>query len=106
MENDIESLEAEEEKVDVVEVTSANSDDSSDINNVETPEPEDDADRGEWYILQCYTGHESKVKLRIEQIMEEGLFDEALFRIIVPEEETIEIRNNKRVEKISKIFPG
>lgn len=106
MENNTESLEANEEKVDVVEETTADSDESKDIDNGKATNPEDDADRGEWYILQCFTGHESKVKLRVEQIMEEGLFDDKLFRIIVPEEETIEIRNNKRVEKISKIFPG
>ena len=30
----------------------------------------------------------------------------SLFRVLVPEQESVEIKNNKRTERVSKIFPG
>jgi len=67
--------------------------------------PEEDDDR-EWYILQCYTQQEHKVKEKVEQMITDNLLESKVFRILVPEEETIEIKNNKRIERTSKIFPG
>ena len=60
----------------------------------------------EWYIVQVYSGKESHVKYRIEQVVAEKKLSQKVNRVLVPEEETIEIKNNKRVEKITKIFPG
>lgn len=59
-----------------------------------------------WYILQCLSNQEYKVQTRILQVIEEQNLQELVFRVLVPEEETIEIRNNKRVEKTIKIYPG
>jgi transcription termination/antitermination protein NusG len=59
-----------------------------------------------WYILQCFTGHEFKVKERLETIIEQKGLQDKVFRILVPEEETVEIKNNKRQEKSVKIYPG
>ena len=63
-------------------------------------------DGREWYILQCYTQQEHKVKEKVEQLITDNLLESKVFRILVPEEETIEIKNNKRIERTSKIFPG
>ena len=60
----------------------------------------------DWYILQTYSTHEYKVRARIEKFMEEGLYPDSLGRVLIPEQETVEIKNNKRTEKVSKIFPG
>ena len=38
--------------------------------------------------------------------MELDAFKSKIFRVLVPEEETVEIKNNKRVEKVTRIFPG
>jgi len=65
-----------------------------------------DPAKGEWYIVQCYSNHEYKVRARIETILEEKKYDGFLYRVLVPEEETVEIKNNKRYERTSKIFPG
>jgi transcription termination/antitermination protein NusG len=77
------------------------------VTEVVTPEPLDDIDDGrQWYIMQCFSSQEYKVKARIEKLVEDKGYQTRIFRVLVPEEETIEIKNNKRVEKTSKIYPG
>ena len=77
------------------------------VTEVVTPEPLDDIDDGrQWYIMQCFSSQEYKVKARIEKLVEDKGYQARIFRVLVPEEETIEIKNNKRVEKTSKIYPG
>ncbi|MEK9726567.1 MAG: transcription termination/antitermination protein NusG [Candidatus Margulisiibacteriota bacterium] len=58
-----------------------------------------------WYIVQCYALYEQKVRDRILQ-MQENEFKDIVFRVLLPEEETVEIKNNERKEKIKKMFPG
>ena len=72
----------------------------------ENSKKSENMDKGNWYIVQCFTGHEYKVQARILSLIEKEVFKDKIFRVLVPEEETVEIKNNKRVEKVSKIFPG
>ena len=59
-----------------------------------------------WYVIQTFTGHEDRVKQAIEQtIASEGL-KEKVFQVLVPTEETVEIKGGKRLEKVKKMFPG
>ncbi|MFA5034290.1 MAG: transcription termination/antitermination protein NusG [Candidatus Margulisiibacteriota bacterium] len=59
-----------------------------------------------WYVIQTLTGQEDRAKLAIEQAIElEGL-KERIFQVLVPIEETIEIKGGKRFERIRKMFPG
>jgi len=58
-----------------------------------------------WYIIQCYALYEQKVMDRILQ-MQENEFKDIIFRVLLPEEETVEIKNNERKEKVKKMFPG
>ena len=58
-----------------------------------------------WYIVQCYSLYEQKVRDRILQMQEDELKD-LVYRVLLPEEETVEIKNNERKEKIKKMFPG
>ncbi len=60
----------------------------------------------EWFILQTYSGHEFKVKLSIEQRVKALNIEAQIFDILVPEENTIEIKNNKKYEKKRKLYPG
>ena len=62
-------------------------------------------DGAQWYILQCYALYEQKVRDRILQ-MQENEFKDLIFRVLLPEEETVEIKNNERKEKVKKMFPG
>jgi len=94
--------ESEQENTDEVVETEAVDGDAEN----EKDEEEDFFGKGDWYIIQCYTGYEYKVKMRIDGLIEEGGFKETIFRVLVPEEETVEIRNNKRVEKVIRLYPG
>ena len=58
-----------------------------------------------WYIVQCYALYEQKVRDRIIQMQEDELKD-IVYRVLLPEEETVEIKNNERKEKVKKMFPG
>ena len=66
---------------------------------------EEDTTGRYWYSLQCYSLQEYKVRERIYQLMKEE-FKDIVHRVLLPEEETVEIKNNKRLEKVSKIYPG
>jgi transcriptional antiterminator NusG len=59
-----------------------------------------------WYILQVLSGCEYKVQIYLQQLIEEKSLQERVFRILVPEEDFIEIKDGKRVEKTVKIYPG
>lgn len=59
-----------------------------------------------WYVLQTLTGQEDRAKQAIEDtINAEGLKDRVL-QVLVPLEETVEIKGGKRVEKVRKMFAG
>ena len=61
---------------------------------------------GDWYILQCYSGQEFTVLARVEELMEDSENSEKIFRVLVPTEDTVEIKNNKRIEKTVRMYPG
>lgn len=76
------------------------------VDEVEEVEEPIDRSKGLWYILQIYSGHEKKVEIQLNQMIKRLGFEDLVYEILIPEEETIEIRDNKRVEKIKKMFPG
>lgn len=59
-----------------------------------------------WYVIQTYSGQEEKVKASIEKGIEKGGMQKKILQILVPTEETVEIKGNKRLEKVRKMFPG
>ena len=65
-----------------------------------------DVENKNWYIIQCYTNQEYRVQARIAKVIEEKRLQNKIFNVLVPEEETVEIKNNKRMEKVSRIYPG
>lgn len=60
----------------------------------------------EWYVVNTYSGHESKVKEKLEMRAESMDMQDYIFRVIVPEEKVVEIKNGVEKERIKKIFPG
>jgi len=59
-----------------------------------------------WYVVNTYAGHERNVKDNLEtRITNEGLQD-LIFRIVIAEEEEIDIKNGKQIKKIRNLFPG
>ncbi|HAR62720.1 MAG: transcription termination/antitermination factor NusG [Candidatus Margulisiibacteriota bacterium] len=75
--------------------------------NQPNPQTEEiNRDKGQWFILQTYSGHEKKVKQSLLQKIIKLELQDRIHEVLIPEEETIEIKDNKRVEKIKKMFPG
>lgn len=59
-----------------------------------------------WYVVNTYSGHENKVKEKLEMRTVSMEMEDYIFRVIVPEEKVIEEKNGVKKEKIKKLFPG
>lgn len=59
-----------------------------------------------WYVIHTYSGYENKVKQNLEHRIESMEMDDQIFRVIVPTEEEIEIKNGQRRTVNKKIYPG
>ena len=59
-----------------------------------------------WYVVHTYSGHENKVKVNIEKLVESRGMQNLVLDVIVPTEERVEIRNVQRKLKTKKMFPG
>src|SRR5574344_2834013 len=61
----------------------------------------------EWYVVNTYSGHEAKVKEKLEMRAESMGFTDNIFRIIIPEETVKETMKDGSIkEKKKKMFPG
>jgi len=69
----------------------------------ETPQTTDDR---RWYVIHTYSGYENKVRQNLEHRIQSMGMDEQIFRVIVPTEEEIEIKNGQRRVVSRKIYPG
>ncbi|MGE5262604.1 MAG: transcription termination/antitermination protein NusG [Acidobacteriota bacterium] len=59
-----------------------------------------------WYVVHCYSGYENKVKKSLEQRITNMDVDGLIFRIIVPTEEEIDVREGQRKVIQRRVFPG
>ena len=60
----------------------------------------------EWYVVNTYSGHENKVKEKLEMRASSMGMDDYIFRIVVPSQKEVVVKNGKEVEKENKMFPG
>lgn len=60
----------------------------------------------EWYVVNTYSGHESKVKEKLEMRANSMGMEDYIFRVIVPEQVEVEVKDGVRKEKLKKMFPG
>ena len=60
----------------------------------------------QWYVVNTYSGHETKVKEKLEMRIQSMGMENYIFRVIVPETKEIEIKDGKQKEKVKKMFPG
>lgn len=60
----------------------------------------------EWYVLHTYSGYENKVRENINLRKESLKMEDNIFRIVIPEEEIIEIVDGEEKKKVAKTFPG
>lgn len=61
---------------------------------------------GDWYIIQCYSGYENKVKTNLEMRAQTLGVDEQIHEVVVPIEEVVELRDGKRKLVKRKLLPG
>ena len=60
----------------------------------------------QWYVVNTYSGHENKVKEKLEMRAESMDMQDYIFRVIIPEEKVVEVKDGVTKEKIKKMFPG
>ncbi|MCI9233438.1 MAG: transcription termination/antitermination protein NusG [Bacilli bacterium] len=62
----------------------------------------------EWYVVNTYSGHENKVKEKLEMRASSMGLEDYIFRVVVPEETVVEKDKKTGVEKEKKkkMFPG
>lgn len=59
-----------------------------------------------WYVIHTYSGYENKVKANLEKRVESMNMGDKIFRILVPMEDEVEIKDGKRKVSKRKVFPG
>ena len=59
-----------------------------------------------WYVIHTYSGYENKVKANLEKRIESMNMEGKIFRILVPMEDEVEVKDGKRKVSKRKIFPG
>ncbi len=68
-------------------------------------EPEPPSNK-HWYVVKVQSGREESIKEAVERRVKiEGL-EEFFGQIVIPVEKVVEMRNNKRVTRERKLFPG
>ena len=60
----------------------------------------------DWYAIQTYFGSEQAVKRGIENLVKEHRLEERLTEIVVPTEDIIEVKNNKKKISERSLYPG
>ena len=66
-----------------------------------------EADDGRaWFIVQTYSGYENKVRTNLEQRIKTMDVGDRIFRVVIPTENEIEIREGQRRTVSKKLFPG
>ncbi|NLV69320.1 MAG: transcription termination/antitermination factor NusG [Clostridiales bacterium] len=59
-----------------------------------------------WYVVHTYSGHENKVKVNIEKLVENRGMQDLVLSVIVPTEDRVELKDGQRKIKTRKMFPG
>ncbi|AVK61900.1 transcription termination/antitermination protein NusG [Lactobacillus sp. CBA3606] len=59
-----------------------------------------------WYVLHTYAGYENKVSSNLESRVQSMGMEDNIFRVVVPEEESHEVKNGKDKVEMKKVFPG
>jgi len=59
-----------------------------------------------WYVVHTYSGFEKKVKESLEQRIAALGYEDRIEEIMIPTEDVVERRGNRRVVIDKKLFPG
>ena len=81
---------------------------SSSVSSRDTTVQKSSSGTGErsWYAIHTYSGYENKVKSHLEARIASMDMRDKIFRVIVPMEEEVEIKQGQRRTVQRKVFPG
>jgi transcription termination/antitermination protein NusG len=69
--------------------------------------PESPYDRaGKWFVVHTQSGYEKKVKQNLEARIQSMNAEDAVYEVVIPMEDYVDLRNGKRVVAQRKMFPG
>ena len=60
----------------------------------------------QWYVVNTYSGHENKVKEKLEMRAQSMDMKDYIFRVVIPEQKEVEVKDGVTKEKVKKMFPG
>ncbi len=60
----------------------------------------------EWFTVQTYSGYENKVKTNLEQRIASMGMENKIFRVLVPTEERVVVKDGKSRRVSHKLFPS
>jgi transcriptional antiterminator NusG len=61
---------------------------------------------GSWYVVHSYSGYENKVKANLGTRIKSMHMEDAIFDIVIPMEDVVEIKSGRKVTVPRKQFPG
>ncbi|MDK8499431.1 transcription termination/antitermination protein NusG [Corynebacterium pseudodiphtheriticum] len=61
---------------------------------------------GQWYIIQCYSGYENKVKTNLDMRIQTLEVEDSIFDVVVPIENVVEKKDGKKKIVKKKLLPG
>ncbi len=62
--------------------------------------------QGKWYVIHTYSGYEERVKKNLEQRIKFSDAGNAIFEVVIPTEEEVEVRGGQKRNVTKKILPG
>jgi len=61
---------------------------------------------GDWFVVHSYAGYENKVKTNLETRISSLDMEDRIYQVEVPTRDEVEVKNGKRMQVQSKVFPG
>ncbi len=61
---------------------------------------------GYWYVIHSYAGYENKVKTNLESRIQSLDMEDYIYQVEVPTREEVEVKNGKRQQVQTRVFPG
>lgn len=59
-----------------------------------------------WYVLHTYSGQENKVKIYVEELLEQPEYQGVIGQVLLPSQEVVQVRHGKKIRQTRKDFPS
>lgn len=59
-----------------------------------------------WYVVQTYSGQETKVVQYIQEFIDSGDLDDMISRVMSPTQEVVQVKNGRKIKTTRKFFPS